>query len=163
MKQRRDGTIERFCPECREPLAPDSDACACGWGSRGKRATNRPAPGPQYRMRCAWHVAGLECVNPVGMFSEGRTSGFCLLHRATPEGCAAAEIAEESHALSPEEFIERCMDTTYGPRGEDGTRADNANVTALRARLRERAEGGSVGLFASRLVPWSRREPGAEG
>lgn len=87
-----------------------------------------------WKRTCDWTSGTLECHYPVGRLDEGRSSGFCIFHRKTPDGFQAAEIARDSLTSSPEQYLARAKALVYG----DGT--DNANVRELRARLRKKAE-----------------------
>lgn len=131
----------RPCPDCGERLAHDARRCACGWGA-SKRGKGEVASNPV----CTWHSGMLVCRYPVGRFDLGARSGYCVFHRAKGTGIDAARIAQESEGHTPEQYLERARRLVYG----DGS--DNANVAALRARLRRVQAGETVGILATRLL-----------
>ena len=153
--------FERGCPDCGERLDPLARRCACGWMAAGERRKVAQESAPRHHMTCTWHSGPLQCQYPVGLFVDGAARGWCIFHRHTGEGVAAARIAEESRGCPPEIYLERAKRLTYG----DGT--DNANVAALRARLRYRAEGGGLGTLAIQALglpePLAQDEPGSAG
>lgn len=108
-------------------------------------------------MTCTWHSGGLSCRYPVALFRDADLSGWCLFHRATGEGGAAAQIARDSRDHTPASYEERARAQTYG----DGS--DNKNVAQLRAQLKFKAAGGNVGLFATRVLGPPQDEPGERG
>jgi len=83
----------RKCPDCGERIAYDALRCACGWGVRkGERA------GRIYDHRCTFTAGGTRCEYPVGLFAEGRTSGWCVFHRqARPQD--GVEIVMQSQRV----------------------------------------------------------------
>lgn len=140
------------CPDCGERLSVDADRCgACGWTKPGARRA-RMDSGPRHNMTCTWHSGALFCRYPNAFFEEGRTSGFCVFHRRTPDGTAAARIAEESEFVGQAGYVERAMDHAYGAPEEHGSRPDSPSVRTLREQLAARAKGGNVGLFATRIL-----------
>lgn len=118
-------------------------------------------------MVCTWQSGGLFCKFPCALFEGQATSGFCIFHRRTPDGVDAARLAEQSHHTGSAEYVERAKDLMYGPRGEDGRRADNTNVAELRSRLRIRKPAGVFGELARKagldIEPLEQEEPGANG
>jgi hypothetical protein len=147
----------KLCPDCREKLNADADCCgACGWmgaGAKRRKVGFQADSAPRHNMRCTWHSGSLVCSHPCALFPDQTTSGFCIFHRNTPDGSKAAEIADRSRSMSPEDYLAAAKDLTYGPVDPaTGMRADPPAVAELRKRLRIRAEGGNVGLFATKLL-----------
>lgn len=85
--------FERHCPECGETLSRDARRCVCGWGAKKK------SEGKSFDMRCTFSANGRRCEYPVGMFTEGNTSGWCVFHRQSLQPGEGAEIVRQSATI----------------------------------------------------------------
>lgn len=139
--------MRKLCPDCGERLDIDARRCVCGWGVKAASRDQR-----QTLNVCTWHSGSLRCTYPVGRFDTGMTSGFCIFHRAKPDGASAARIADESSGHTPEQYLERAKAHVYGASPPPA-------VLELQKRVASVQGAGKVGLFAARLLPQRTEAP----
>lgn len=80
----------RQCPDCGERLSFDAIRCACGWGAK------KQAGAKFYDYRCTFKSGAERCAYPVGMFTEGNTSGWCIFHRQPLQAGEGSEVVRQS-------------------------------------------------------------------
>ena len=89
----------RQCPDCGERLSIDALRCACGWGAK-------KTPGVKhFDMRCTYAAGSSRCCYPVGMFPEGKSSGWCIFHRQNLSSFDGAEIVRQSETVAYSDAI----------------------------------------------------------
>src|SRR4051812_15317620 len=111
----------RNCPECGEKLSFEARRCACGWGARKGEKVGR-----EFDHRCTYRAGGDRCQYPVGMFTEGATSGWCIFHRNNTNPAAGQEIVDQSARVPYLDAIKAIQ----------ARNADSAGVRATRAELK---------------------------
>jgi hypothetical protein len=84
----------------------DALRCVCGWGAK-----KPDRGGKSYDMRCGYKAtSGDRCDYPVGMFPEGKTSGWCIFHRQQGHPGDGAEIVRQSKQIPYREAIQQILD-----------------------------------------------------
>lgn len=110
----------RKCPDCGERLSFDALRCACGWGARKDKG------GKFFDPRCTYEAKGERCHYPVGMFTEGNTSGWCIFHRQNLMQIEGAEVVEQSRRISYADAIRPMLERARNAPGVVNTAWDIA-------------------------------------
>ena len=104
----------RKCPDCGDPLKSGAKFCACGWEESPKANMESPLLKASCDHQCTWRANNKRCRYPVKMFEPGSTVGKCRYHKDCEDGLVGAQIVEQSHKDTDEDYQRRSDFETYG-------------------------------------------------
>jgi hypothetical protein len=115
--------------------------CICGWGTKKPREGQR-----SFDHRCTYKAMGDRCEYPVGLFTEGSTSGWCIFHRQPGQPGSGAEIVRQSREIPYGDAVKKIM--------ERNTRAQSVMEKAWDIALRHgnKPWQGDVAGFAQKVI-----------
>jgi hypothetical protein len=111
---------DRKCPDCSERLSFDAMRCACGWGARKDKGAKYCDP------RCTYEASKDRCSYPVGRYTEGNTTGWCIFHRQNVSHIDGAEIVRQSKEIPYLDAIQALIDRAKNAPGVVNTAWDIA-------------------------------------